>query len=83
MTKEPIVHIDTRGIRNDINTPYGDITNSVISSLDEFRIRYQLIDYGILIYGMKEFTDDEDVTIWRGGNLIRFDLSTSKYIKNI
>lgn len=83
MAKERIVHIDTRGIRNDIKTPYGDITNSVISALGEWGIRYQLIDYGILIYGMKEFTDDEDVTIWKGGNRLMFDLSTSKYIRNI
>ena len=83
MTKEPIVLIDTEGIMNDFSTPYGDITNSILSSLDEFGIRYQLIDQGILIYGMKEFTDDEDVTIWRGGNRIIFDLSTSKYINNL
>lgn len=83
MTKEPIVLIDTEGIMNDLSVPYGDITNSVLSSLDEFGIRYQLIDQGILIYGMKEFTDDEDVTIWRGGNRIVFDLSTSKYINNL
>lgn len=83
MTKEPIVLIDTEGIMNDLSVPYGDITNSVLSSLDEFGIRYQLIDQGILIYGMKEFTDDEDVTIWRGGNRIVFDLSTTKYINNL
>jgi|14BtaG_2_1085337.scaffolds.fasta_scaffold109701_2 hypothetical protein len=83
MTKQNIVHIDTRGIKNDIKTPYGDITNSVISALGEWGIRYQLIDYGILIYGMEEFADDEDVTIWKGGNRLMFDLSTSKYIRNI
>ena len=83
MAKENIVHIDTRGIMNDIRTPYEDITNSVLSCLSEWGIRYQLIDYGILIYGMKEFTDDEDVTIWKGGNRLMFDLSTSKYIRNI
>ena len=83
MTKEPIVLIDTEGIMNDLSVPYGDITNSVLSSLDEFGIRCQLIDQGILIYGMKEFTDDEDVTIWRGGNRIVFDLSTTKYINNL
>lgn len=83
MTKEPIVLIDTEGIMNDLSVPYGDITNSVLSSLDEFGIRYQLINEGILVYGMKEFTDDEDVTIWRGGNRIVFDLSTSKYINNL
>ena len=83
MTKEPVVLIDTEGIMNDLSVPYGDITNSVLSSLDEFGIRYQLIDQGVLIYGMKEFTDDEDVTIWRGGNRIVFDLSTTKYINNL
>ena len=44
MTKEPVVLIDTEGIMNDLSVPYGDITNSVLSSLDEFGIRYQLID---------------------------------------
>ncbi len=83
MAKENVIHIDTKGIMNDVKTPYGDITNSVISSLGEWGIRYQLIDWGILVYGMNEFTDDEDVTIWKGGNRLMFDLSTSKYIREI